>query len=96
MMTKFLLHIGYPRTGTTWLQTQVFPLVQNYSFLDRKYVQEYIIHPSPAQFSPVPIQSLIGKLPIIISEEMISGRFHGGSINLLIMNEMMSRLKKVS
>ena len=28
-MTQFI-HVGYPKTGTTWLQKQIFPYIENH------------------------------------------------------------------
>lgn len=36
-MKKILLHIGYPKTGTTWLQKNIFPNVEEVNYIGRTY-----------------------------------------------------------
>lgn len=95
-MVKILVHIGYPRTGTTWFQTQVFPYIQNYSFLQRKYVRQHLIHPLPHQFRADALKEYFTDQALIISEEMIVGRYSGGEINLLIFKDLVNRIRQVS
>ena len=36
MEKKVLLHIGYPKTGTTWFQKRFYPNVENYKYYERE------------------------------------------------------------
>ena len=38
---NLILHIGYPRTGTTWLQEEFFPQVENYKY--RRHIRSIIL-----------------------------------------------------
>ena len=39
---KTILHIGYPKTGTTWFQKNYFPFVKGVSFYSHTTIQELI------------------------------------------------------
>lgn len=92
-MNKLIVHIGYPRTASSWLQQKVFPCIQNYSFLDRKRVRDALIHPPAFGFDAQTLSVLSQGKPAIISEEMISGRFSGGEINLVMLKEILERIQ---
>jgi hypothetical protein len=93
-LSNELIHIGFPRTGTTWFQQKYFPNVENYLLIDRKIIQDTLIHPSSFNYQA---QNFVGSIPvnenIIISEEMITGRIRGGSVNHLFLKENIFRLK---
>ena len=36
-MPELLLHIGYPKTGTSWLQRQIFPKLDSVQYVGRSY-----------------------------------------------------------
>lgn len=36
-MNKIIFHIGYPRTGTTYLQEKVFPKINNINFIGKPF-----------------------------------------------------------
>ena len=37
-MTKSIIHIGYPKTATSWLQREFFPKVNNISIIPKKEI----------------------------------------------------------
>lgn len=39
---KIVIHVGYPKTGTTTLQKHFFPKVENYTFIGRCKSEEYM------------------------------------------------------
>jgi hypothetical protein len=94
-MAKSLIHIGYPRTGSSWLQNSVFPYIQNYSFLTRKDVQQHLIRPTSFSGHADSFPEINSQQAIILSEEMISGRFHGGHVNFLLLKEYLKRIKAI-
>ena len=71
-----ILHIGYPKTGTTWYQNEFFPKVINYEFFNpftlRKLFGERISKISP---EVVKNKLLQGKKNLIISDETMIGGF---------------------
>ena len=36
-MNKIIFHIGYPRTGSTYLQEKVFPKINNINFIGKPF-----------------------------------------------------------
>ncbi|QQS52346.1 MAG: hypothetical protein IPM71_06310 [Bacteroidota bacterium] len=92
-MAKIVVHIGFPRTASTWLQQVYFPQVSNYTFLTRKILNPSLFHESPLTFKH---NEFLSKLPrnqnIIISEEMITGNIRGGQVNHWFYSESIDRL----
>jgi len=40
-MKKIILHLGFPRTGSTYLQSRVFPKIKNINFLGKPFNKNY-------------------------------------------------------
>lgn len=85
MPRKTLIHIGYQKTASTWLQTQFFnhpDLRFNTPFTSRE-IKEKIIHPHAFLFDPTLLQTFleerVSAIPdnetLLISTESISGSF---------------------
>ena len=90
-----IIHIGFPRTGTSWLQTNFFPFVKNCTYIPRKIIQEKLIHPSSLSFNADILRELKkNSKRVIISEEMITGRVRAGNVNHLFFKEYIGRLKR--
>lgn len=67
-----IIHIGYNKTGTTWLQHNFFPFVTNASFLDRATVHRLLIDTNSFSFNADEVRNKLSKNAdkrIIISEE---------------------------
>jgi hypothetical protein len=96
-MTNCIVHIGYPKTGSTWFQNNFFPQVKNYSFVPRiEVLREQIIYPAPFDFNPDSAKDffktyriLNGNRGLILSDE----GFLGG--NEFLFKEYAQRLKEV-
>lgn len=92
-MSKTIVHIGFPRTASTWFQKSFFSKIENYTHVERKIVQDKLIHPSSLSFKP---EDFLNILPandnLLISEEMITGRMRGGFSNHLFFKEFASRI----
>jgi len=73
---KTILHIGYPKTGTTWFQKEFFPKINNYKFFDpfalKKLFGEKISMVSPKEVKNKLYQP---KEKLIISDESMIGGF---------------------
>jgi hypothetical protein len=89
MTTRLLIHIGYYKTGTTWLQREVFPH-ESLRFdlpFSRKQIATELAHPHPFDFDASRCQALFrptidaslesGRAPVI-SNERLSGAFLSG------------------
>ena len=47
-----IVHLGYHKTATTWLQKQLFPRAQSHEFIPRKTVQQAFLAPPGMHFDP--------------------------------------------
>ena len=93
-MNDPIIHIGMPRTGTSWFQTNFFPFVSNIYFAKRKIIQDTLIHPSSLSFNEKKLRQLVSKKKrLVISEEMITGRARAGSVNHVFFKEYLQRLQ---
>lgn len=70
-----LLHIGYPKTATTWFQTRFFPYVSNAKYISRKSIPEWIFKDISEinREELAKFQDQINDPRIIISEERMVG-----------------------
>jgi hypothetical protein len=90
-----IVHIGYPRTASTWFQQSFFPKVQNYTIVPRKTVQDNFIHPLPGYYDANWNKHFRqNDTPLLISEEMITGKIRAGAVNLHFLEIYSHRLKE--
>lgn len=83
-----LLHIGYHKTATTWMQRKLFlPEHGYYQLLDHAQAWTHIVRPHGLLFDPAPVRALIdqaiaempaGLVPVISSEILSGHPFQGG------------------
>src|SRR5262245_25961707 len=70
-----LIHIGYSRTGTTWLQNFLFNRGEGPFWSleeDKKSFINRIIRPNNLRFDPGPLRLHYAK---VVAEELLGGRF---------------------
>ena len=85
---QILIHIGYHKTGTTWLQKRLFQANYGYvSLMSHEEVFEHIVRPHGLVFDPKNVQNLISnrlnklepETTGVISSEILCGNpFYGG------------------
>jgi hypothetical protein len=90
-LTKTIIHIGFPRTASSWFQKNLFPNVKNYTLVEREKVHNAFIHPSSLLFNPSQFLSELPGNNLIISEEMVTGRIRSGLVNHLFFKEFIDR-----
>ncbi len=88
MATKLLIHIGYHKTGTSWLQTHLFPnSALGFGQVDRDLLRNCVIGKRPLEFSaldcaeslaPEIEQQVKQGLCPVLSHEALSGNIHAG------------------
>ena len=88
MTHRPLIHIGYHKTATTWMQRQLFIPAHGYrKIAGHEEVYTHIIRPHDLRFSPEPMQAVIAKAmsniadretPVISSELLCGNPFFGG------------------
>ncbi|KHK92638.1 sulfotransferase family protein [Novosphingobium malaysiense] len=98
-MQNAIVHLGYHKTATTWLQEQVFPRATSHDFVPRKAVQDALLAPSGLHFcadNARRVLSLQGRnRPVLLSEENLSGYIHNGGLHGFLAPEMARRVKAV-
>jgi len=81
-----LIHIGYHKTGSTWLQQRYFPNTPGWSYLDRHKFSAWIINVHSLQFEVPAARAKVdewlssvmsGSVPVT-SHERLSGYPHSG------------------
>lgn len=73
---EVLIHVGYIKTGSTWLQKHFFPFVQNADYIDRRFIFNQLIKSGTMEFCPSEFLNYFDKYlkgKIIISQENIIG-----------------------
>ncbi len=86
--TKLLIHIGYHKTGTSWLQTHLFPnAALGFGQVDRDLLRNSVIGKRPLEFCAsecaaalapeIEQQQRQGLCPVL-SHEALSGNIHAG------------------
>ena len=88
MPQRLLIHIGYHKTATTWMQKLLFlPVHGYYPLANHDQVSEHITAPHGLRFDPAPMQRLIAvglkavppnSVPVVSSELMCGNPFFGG------------------
>lgn len=97
-----LIHIGYHKTATTWMQAQLFQPVHGYRMLaDHDEIFARVVQPHGLWFEPGPMQALIAErsagLPgghcAVVSSEILSAHpFHAGQMS----DDYARRLKAIA
>lgn len=100
--TPLLIHIGYHKTATTWMQTTLFQPPHGYRMLcDHGEIFTRAVQPHGLVFTPEPMQALIAErgagLPdghvAVLSSEILSGHpFQAGQMS----DEYARRLKAIA
>ncbi len=87
-MPPLLLHIGYHKTATTWMQVHLFQPPHGFrQMLTHRDVHQLIVKPHGLRFDPAPVRALLaerlarlepGEVPVISSEILSAHPFMGG------------------
>lgn len=94
-----VIHIGYPKTATTWLQKNYFPLVEDIQYMDKgSSFLEMVLKPNVFEFDHVRLRSelkTISNKRIVISNEDLIGVVNYGWYNGIIAKEIATRLSEI-
>ncbi|MDE8653059.1 hypothetical protein [Novosphingobium album (ex Liu et al. 2023)] len=94
-----IVHIGYHKTATTWLQDEVFPKAASHRFVPRKTVQQAFLHPCGLHFETDRARAVLGldedDTPLLLSEENLSGYLHNGGLHGFLAPEIARRIQAV-
>lgn len=88
MAARILLHIGYHKTATTWMQSLLFTPEHGYrKIASHEDVFAHVVKPHGLRFDPAPMRDLIARnladlgtdeVPVISSEILSGHPFQGG------------------
>ncbi len=97
-MKKRIIHIGYPKTASTWLKKNFFPLSNQFQLIEEKVVIDQIIRPNALTFNPVQTKTFFTSNfhnNVIISESMLSGSLVMTGNNGVYTKEICYRLNEI-
>lgn len=98
-MQKSIVHVGYHKTATTWMQEALFPLVESHEFIPRKTVERTFLHPSGLHFCEREAAQALRlesrNRPVLLSEENLTGYLHNAGLHGLMAPEAARRIKTV-
>jgi hypothetical protein len=90
-----IVHIGFHKTGSSWLQRELLPRAQGVSLVPRREVRECLLVPTLRAFDPADARSrLLGGRAgrVVVSEEELSGNLHTGGLHGAFSKEIAERL----
>lgn len=94
---SIVAHIGYHKTGTTWLQRELFPKVRNARLVPRSVIKQELLLPYPFRFDPQAARrAVLGDAggQVLLSEEELSGNLHTGGLHGGMSKEIAERLAR--
>ena len=97
-MNSPLIHIGYPKSGTTWFQKNFYPNVKNAGYIPRNDVQDHIIRPYAIGFDTTESAQFFNQEQdnnLIICEELLLASVRSGGFNGFVTKEIGHRLKSI-
>ena len=85
---KYCIHIGYPKTGTSYLQKYFFPY-QDICYVKMKEALNEIVFKSDMEFNPEPLKKRLSESDktILVSRESLCGNLLGRRIEPKIIAE---------
>jgi hypothetical protein len=97
-MSGPIVHIGYHKTATTWLQTHFFPSVRNYRFAGKAALESAILNEHALAYDPADararlLQGETAPANVILSHEAFSGTPHVGGLQGFYPTGMAQRLR---
>ncbi|SEA76819.1 hypothetical protein SAMN05421743_10825 [Thalassobacillus cyri] len=99
-----IVHIGYHKTGTTFLQDVLFPKHPEIHYVDRMTTQKYFLRVGSLFFDADKVKNEIktlensvdnGKKALVFSDEELSGHIHTGGNGGYLSKEVADRIHQV-
>ncbi|UCH15518.1 MAG: hypothetical protein JSV22_06025, partial [Bacteroidales bacterium] len=97
-MLEPIIHIGYPKTATSWLQKEFFPRASNLTVANRKHIFRKIIEPYDFIINYDEIRAWINKNysgKVLFSDHGFTGTNHSFGIRNYLIRENAYRLNKI-
>jgi len=93
---SILIHVGYPKTGTTWFQTEFFPRVENINYYSKDDIFEILINPSVINYNAFEHRKMFNfNKIVIVSSERLIGTINSGWHRGIYLKEYASRIKEI-
>jgi len=92
------IHVGYPKTASTWFYKNFLIFVKNIKVYDRKLIRKCFMEPDAFSFNVDKIKELFetnDKIDRWLSDDILLGRLRLGGVRGFITKEMANRLKLV-
>jgi hypothetical protein len=96
-----ILHIGYPKTSSTWFQEKFYPFVKNGFYVPRDFIQDLFLRPGAFDWNEQECRTQLNLLMgqknnrLIICEELLLGRLRPGGVKHFVTREVANRIKLV-
>lgn len=91
-----VIHIGFHKTGTSWFQSELYPLVSSHRLADRDLVRSTFMGGDAFHFDALKARQSLEEsaagLPLLICEEDLSGTLHIGAASTYIAKVLAGRL----
>jgi len=95
-----IVHIGYPKTASTWLQTHLFPRLSSHRYVPDKLTEDILMKDSALGFDPEAARGRLDELgaadkPLVLSHEGLVGHMHSGGLFGYFTQGMAHRIHRV-
>jgi hypothetical protein len=94
-----IIHLGYPKTGTTWIQEEFFKHISNYQYVKKNICNDIFAKPNAFSFDKQIAVERIVRLgqnkEIILSSELFAGTINRGWLRGFWSKEIANRLHSV-
>ena len=97
-MSRPIVHIGYPKTATTWFQTEFYRHVSGRRYVERNELRHAFLWANELTFDPERVrETLQGDKPgdLLICEEGLSGYLHNGGVLECVTRAFADRLHRM-
>ena len=94
---RLVLHIGFPKAGSTWLQRELWPRARGARLVPRPVVRREILVPTPQAFDARAARRAVlgrGSDRVVLSEEELVGNLHTGGLHGAMSKEIADRLAR--
>lgn len=91
-----IVHIGFPKTASTWFQKSFYPHVRSPRYIDRAAVNAVFLDGNALTFDPQDARNRLGlkaEEAAILCEEGLCGYLHNGGVNGIVTKEVAERIK---
>ena len=93
-----VIHIGFHKTGTSWFQSALYPLVTSHRLADRDLVRSTFMGGDAFDFDALKARAVLeessGGKPVLICEEDLSGTLHIGAASTYVAKVLAGRLRE--